>query len=97
MARLEISNAEVGAHVVVTLSKRNLLALLHKLELAGSSRTLVNGDCHVDGQLALGVLLVLRAEDDEEHYAKRPTPPGTMHPATESAIRAGGGWSPLKG
>jgi len=32
---------------------------------------------------------VLRSEDDDEHYAARPAPPGPMHPATESFIASG--------
>lgn len=63
----------------VTLSKRNLLAMLHKLEMPGSARTLVSG-C---GQL------ILQCETDEEHYADRPEgPPGTMHFHTETFIQA---------
>lgn len=82
MARLELE----GPAVVVTLSRRNLLALLHKLDWPPSVRTLVNGDCYRDGQPVDDVLLVLRCEDDAEHYARRPDPPGRMHPYTEASI-----------
>lgn len=59
----------------VILSKKNLLAGLHKLEMEGSLRTIVSGDSR----------LVLRFESDEEHYRDR-LPAGTMHPETERFI-----------
>jgi hypothetical protein len=82
MARLEID----GARVVVTLSRRNLLALLHKLDWPPSARTIVNSDCYRDGEPVDDLLLVLRCEDDSEHYSRRPEPPGPMHPYTEASI-----------
>ncbi len=65
MARLELRLDATHAGVaVVTLSRRNLLTLLHKLEMRGSARTLTNSDCYLNfaptDQLTLG----LRAEDD---------------------------------
>lgn len=63
---------------VVTLSRRNLLALLHKLDMEGSARTI---QCEI-GDVAL---LQVRAEDDAEHYADR-EPAGDMHPDTERYI-----------
>ncbi len=89
MARLEITTGPGGTSVSVTLSRRNLLALLHKLELPGSARTLINDDCWLNGeQTPLGALeLHLHCEEDDEHYGKRPGPPGPMHPATEQFIR----------
>jgi hypothetical protein len=68
----------------VVLSRRNLLTLLHKLEMAGSSRTLAGGDC------AAGFELVVRAEGDDEHYAEREEGPGPMHPQTEAFLQAQG-------
>lgn len=65
----------------VTLSKRNLLALLTKLEMAGSARTIVSYNTEPDGWV-----LVVRAESDEEHYSTRTFPPGPMHPHTELDI-----------
>jgi hypothetical protein len=83
MARLELGPGVV----LVTLSQRNLLALLGKLEFPGSTRTIVNGDCYRDGLPVDDVVLVLRVEDDGPHYARRANPPGPMHPATEEFIR----------
>jgi len=103
VARLEISNEADGRRVTVTLSRRNLLALLHKLDLPGSARTLENTDCYEDGaqtpwfpgedeHSALPrTLLVLRCEDDTEHYGSRPVGPGIMHPATERFVDEHGG------
>jgi len=103
MARLELFNQDDGRLVVVTLSRRNLLALLHKLDMPGSMRTLTNNDCFEDGvQTPLpddaGVsddmkptVLVLRCEDDAEHYGRRELGPGLMHPATETFVLRRGG------
>ena len=68
-----------NGHILVTLSKRNLLALLHKLEMAGSFRTLISPD----EKLAISV------ETDEEHYGGRDHPPGEMHPQTEAFLKGG--------
>lgn len=49
MARLELRLADAQAGVaVVTLSRRNLLTLPHKLEMRGSARTLTNSGCHLN-------------------------------------------------
>jgi len=82
--RLRLFHYRVHAVCEVTLSRRNLLALLQKLEMSGSARTLVSDDCPA------GLELVVRAEDDDEHYRRRDLPPGPMHPRTESFIRACG-------
>jgi hypothetical protein len=71
--RLEI--AADAPMVRVTLSRRNLMALLVKLD--GWPK---DSECSI----TLGQLLV-HAEPDEVHYANRP-PRGAMHPATEEAI-----------
>lgn len=63
-----------NGHIV--LSRRNLLALLHKLDKSGSSRTLVKSCDN-------GVLIV-RAEDDSEHYGDKK--PGQMTSDTENFI-----------
>ena len=93
----------------MVLSRRNLLSLLHKLEMPGSARTITSNDCRENGTptplsrneaAVTGVpvtTLVLRCEDDDEHYATRPTPPGEMHPATERFVREQGGWSRVRG
>ena len=103
MARLEIVNTARERLVVVTLSRRNLLALLHKLEMPGSSRQLENNDCYEDGvqtpwypgeeeQTDLPrTTLVLCCEDDEEHYGQRTFGPGAMHPETEQFVAGHGG------
>jgi hypothetical protein len=107
MARLHIINLEHGRRVEVVLSRRNLLTLLHKLDMPGSARMLTNGDCWEDGaQTPLEAhttgdagtsptMLVLRCEDDEEHYGRRAFGPGLMHPATERFVAERGGASPL--
>jgi hypothetical protein len=106
MARLQIMNLEGGRRVEVTLSRRNLLTLLQKLDMPGSMRQIENNDCWEDGvqtpfypgEEQTGGLpqttLVLRCEDDEEHYGKRPHGPGLMHPATERFVREQGGAPP---
>jgi hypothetical protein len=69
---------EIAAHaprVRVTLSRRNLMALLVKLDGWPT-----DSECSI----TLGQLLV-HAEPDEVHYADRP-PAGAMHPLTEEAI-----------
>jgi len=57
----------------VKLSRRNLLALLHKLEMPNSARTIIKPD---------GVTLIV---EPDIHYAGRQ--PGPMHPETEAFIR----------
>jgi len=103
MARLQIMNFEGERRVEVTLSRRNLLTLLQKLDMPGSMRQIENNDCWEDGvqtpfypgeQQASSLprtTLVLRCEDDDEHYAKRSAGPGPMHPATERFVQEQGG------
>ena len=74
--KVEVKPGEVR----VTLSKRNLLALLDKLSWEQSARTIVRDQED-------GTLLVVTAETDEEHYIDRS--PGIMHPRTEAALRRG--------
>lgn len=96
-------NLERERRVEVVLSRRNLLTLLHKLDMPGSARQIENNDCWENGtqtpyypgeaeqsDLARTVL-VLRCEDDAEHYSKRELGPGVMHPATEAFVQASGG------
>lgn len=61
--------------MIVKLSRRNLLALLHKLEMTGSACSIVK-----PGGIVIGV------EPDEVHYADRKEGPGPMHPETEKFI-----------
>ena len=60
-------------HTII-LSRRNLLALLHKLEMEGSARTII----HTGWKVVV--------EEDGVHYIGRPEPPGPMHPSTEEFI-----------
>ena len=59
----------------VVLSRRNVLALLHKLDMPGSARMIVGNG------------IALRVEDDSEHYKDR-VPAGKMHPETEAFIQS---------
>lgn len=89
MARAHIIQLEPGGHlkIEVILSRRNLLALLHKLDMPDSNREITNNDVRVNGNLATDVMMHLKCENDDEHYAKRVTPPGEMHPDTEAFIQ----------
>lgn len=103
VARLHLMNLENERRVEVVLSRRNLLALLHKLDMPDSNRQIENNDCWEDGQQTpyypgeeVGselprTVLVLRCEDDDEHYGKREAGPGFMHPQTEAFVAAQGG------
>jgi hypothetical protein len=87
--RLEINHVDrdgdKGADVVVTLSKRNLLALLHKTSDAGSARELRASQCYIDGDAApITLELVVRSESDETHYEESPAGPLTA--ATEAFV-----------
>lgn len=84
--KLRIDEQADGAVAVVTLSRRNLLALLHKLEMPGSARTLTTGyDCPE------GWSLIVRSESDSEHYGARSEPPGALHPESEIFVRLAAG------
>jgi hypothetical protein len=63
----------------ITLSRRNLVALLSKLDEPRSARTLLR-------RLEDGRLLVVTAESDAEHYAERNSV-GVMTPQAEQAIK----------
>ena len=79
--RLDINHAAV----VVTLSKRNLLTLLHKVDDPLSTRMLVGGYTYLDGGFFDGIELVVRCEPDNAHYADREAP-GPVHPRAEAFI-----------
>lgn len=68
--------------IKIALSRRNILALLHKLDWEGSART-IQKECDN------GMLLTLVAEDDDEHYGD--DEPGIMHDVTEQFIGTYGG------
>jgi hypothetical protein len=93
MARLDITTGPDRLLVSVTLSRRNLLALLHKLERPAPFRNLESGDCWINGKQAAypQVQLELRCEEDAEHYARRDLPPGPMNPDTEAFIAGSDG------
>jgi len=88
--KLVLTETAGRGNVVVTLSRRNLLALLHKLDLDGSARTITSRHAYrcLDGrtQLVDDLLLIVRSENDDEHYGGRLFPPGVMHPDTEAFI-----------
>lgn len=79
--RMSFDVTETRTVAEVVLSRRNLLAFLHKLDMPGSARTIQSNDAPE------GFMLRVRCEDDDEHYGRRPFPPGPMHPDTEEFIR----------
>jgi hypothetical protein len=83
--RLDLQTGEETV-IHVTLSERNLLALLQKLGMPGSARTLASAHAYREGELVDDVTLVVAAEDDDEHYGERGFPPGPMHPQTEEFL-----------
>jgi hypothetical protein len=96
MARLRIRLGSDGrpSAAVVVLSRRNLLALLHKIERPGSSGGFVNHDVEIDGGYAPGFGSLVLSEDDTDHYSQRPDPPGrcARRPKASSArVAAGAG------
>jgi hypothetical protein len=73
--------------VLVTLSERNLAALLHKLTLGyDSARMLVSGDVYRDGLAIDGVMLAVRVETNDEYYSGRPGSAGETDPDTAAFI-----------
>jgi len=89
--KLTLSQTSRGSTAVVVLSRRNLLALLHKLEMTGSARTIASTNAYrVDDegtpQIAHDLVLIVQSETDAEHYGERPFPAGGMHPDTEAFI-----------
>ena len=77
--RLEHTPEYPGGHIVI--SRRNLLALLAKLETEpDSARTITAEDEN-------GVTFAVTAEHDLAHSAGRGFPPGRMHPHTERVVR----------
>jgi hypothetical protein len=63
--------------VEVTLSRRNLRALIAKLGDSDSKRTIVRDEDN-------GMRLIVCSEPDDEHYGERP--PGMMAPWTEAQM-----------
>ncbi len=67
--------------IVVKLSERNLLAMLHKLCMPGSAREIIKWS---EGEPSQQV--AIRVATDEEVYGDRL--PGQMHPDTELFVAA---------
>lgn len=73
--------------MTVTLSKRNLLSLLHKVDQDWSVATLMRAANPEDPDVE--PLLILTAELDDVHYAdpsRQGYGPGVMHPETEDFV-----------
>ncbi len=66
--------------IIVKLSRRNLLCLLHKLEMPGSARVIVKSSAEEDEQGEPRCEVYVNAVTDEEFYVDRE--PGPMHPET---------------
>jgi hypothetical protein len=78
--------ADIGDGVLlVTLSKRNLLALLQRVDDPFAMRLLTGGYVYRDRELTDGITLIVGCQPDEEHYADREAP-GRMKPSTEAFI-----------
>lgn len=79
----------------IVLSRRNLLTLLHKLDVEGSNRTITKtfraemghgcSLCHKFHEH--DHLIFVSSESDEEHYKHTELPPGKMTPDTEEYIK----------
>jgi hypothetical protein len=67
----------------IVLSKRNLLALLSKVDDPTSRKTLLAGQGGVNG--VGDETLIVKCEPDEVHYAQRP-PAGRMSDISEAFI-----------
>lgn len=76
---------ETPSGIEITLSRRNILALLHKLDWEDSERTLEKICDNGKGRK----LITLVAEEDDDHYGD--DIPGEMHPKTENFIKSYGG------
>ena len=81
--RVDVDIRNERTLVRVTLSRRNLLALLQKLSMPGSARTLFSANGYRDGEMVEDIDLVVSAEEDLAHYASRGFVAGAMHPVTE--------------
>jgi hypothetical protein len=78
---LDLETTALIGEIEVTLSRRNLLALLHKLDWEDSAHTICKRQD--------GILLTVMATDNEEHYGDGEF--GIMHPETERFIGSYGG------
>jgi hypothetical protein len=67
--------------IVVKLSERNLLSLLHKLVMPGSAREIIKWSEDQSGVGLPSEQVAIRVATDDEVYGERR--PGEMHPETE--------------
>lgn len=88
--RVDLEVRDGRTRVCVVLSRRNLLALMQKLSMPGSARTLFSTNGYRDGEMVEDIDLVVSAEDDESHYSSRDFLPGAMHPVTDAVPRGRG-------
>ena len=58
-------------HVVVFLSQRSLLVLLHKLSMTDQPAMLATRNIWIDDELAPAALALVVAEEDSAHYESR--------------------------
>jgi hypothetical protein len=81
-------------HIVIALSRRNLVELLAALDGDGSPRTLITRNVLVDDEPSAKALLVLVAEEDEDHdvaqKATSPAPSDERVLARPASATAGG-------
>ena len=72
----------IGGRVCIELSRRNLQSLLAKLNgHPPSSRCTLIRPCDN------GLMLEVKAVENDTAYANRDVPPGPMHPSTEAQLR----------
>ncbi len=72
--------------IVVRLSQRNILALLHKLCMPGSAREIIKWSEDQSGVGLPSEQVAIRVATDDEVYGARR--PGEMHPDTERFVSA---------
>ena len=72
--------------IVVRLSQRNILALLHKLVMPGSAREIIKWSEDQSGVGLPSEQVAIRVATDDEVYGARR--PGEMHPDTERFVSA---------
>ena len=83
---MRLQHFEEGS-IAIYLSKRNLLALLHKVDMEGSARTIESFCAYNPDGSAVNTYFTVMAEPDELHYKDRPAPfVGGMIPETEKFI-----------
>ena len=75
-----------GGHVLVVLSRHNVLSLLHKLTVAGVVPTRARGNSNVNGEPTTEMWVVVQVEDDEQHSGAESATSSRMRPSTERAL-----------